>query len=87
MISKQAVMVTVTAQDEQSFNDFTRVIDERLKAYDGVHPVSVGVPTGCSERVVKRIIADYTDDDMGWQVKRNSGDDQRDGRWDNLVFS
>lgn len=87
MISKNEVMVTVTAQDEQSFSAFACLIDERLKAYDGVHPVSISVPKGCSERVIKRIIAAYTDASMAWKVKRNSGDDQRDGCWDNLVFS
>lgn len=87
MISKQSVMESVTAQDEQSLVQFSRVIDERLKTYDGVHPVSVSVPKACSERVIKRIKAAYSTPDMGWKVKRDSSDEVHDGSWDNLVFS
>lgn len=87
MISKQSVILTVTAQDEQTFAQFSRAIDERLKTYDGAHAVSIAVPKGCSERVVQRIKAAYSAPDMGWKVKRDSGDEQRDGSWDNLVFS
>lgn len=87
MISKQSVMVTVTAQDEQTFAQFSRMIDERLKTYDGTYAVSIAVPKDCSNRVVQQIKAAYSTPDMGWKVKCDSGDEQHDGSWDNLVFS
>jgi len=37
------------------------------------------------ESLIKLIIARYTE--AGWTVKRNNGYDQRDGDWDNLIFS
>ncbi len=89
MVRKEDVIRLLDEQDEKARLAFTAVIDRRLPAYDGKHSVSVPVPKGMSDKVVDRIIRDYGkgQDNGGWTVSREKGDDPRGDCWDNLVFS
>lgn len=83
MISKADCVSVLDKKDMTDYTSFCDVIDERLKKYHRA-PITISTPTGISDKVVARIISEYSDPKAGWKVER--GDDQREpGAW--LTFS
>jgi hypothetical protein len=77
MIKKADCIVALDEKDTRDFKSFCDNIDERLKKYHRT-TIIVSIPNGISDKVVDRIIAEYSTHG-GWKVEKNS--DQRDGCW------
>ena len=81
MIKKSDCVAFLDKKDENDFKSFSALIDECLKKYHRGY-VHIDIPAGVSDKVVKRIIGDYSAQG-GWTVEE--GYSQKDGSW--LAFS
>lgn len=81
MIKKSDCIASLDKKDEDDLKSFSAIIDERLKKYHR-GSIHIDIPTGVSDKVVQRIIGDYSAQG-GWTVEEGSS--QKDGSW--LTFS